>query len=399
MYWTLDGIPSSFWLARPAPPEELDVVVVGAGIVGLSTAYWLARLGRRPVVVDTAGVAGKASGRNAGFLLTGSAEPFPRLAAHQGQGRALAFWHRSRENRDLLRSEILDSGLIDADFLAEGSWIAALEGMQSGDVQSGETAQEDLLREGVEMLRDEGFEIEWRDRSAVREVAGATRLGGALYQPRDGGLDPVRLCRGLAGLGLFEVRTGVRVRGLEPRGERVHLLTSAGELLARHAVLAVNAYAPSLLPQLAVAVRPVRGQALATEPGERVLPGVWYLNDGYDYLRQLGDGTVVLGGRRQVAEEQEVGYLESPTGTVQGALEEFLAGTFPHLAGRPIRHRWAGTMGFTHDGFPLLGRVDDVPGALYAVGFSGHGLSLGFATGRHLARELAGEEPGELFAG
>ena len=118
-------------------------------------------------------------------------------------------------------------------------------------------------------------------------------------------------------------------------------------------------------------------------------------------LGYVADGTVILGGRRQVAESQEVGYLESPTGTVQGALEEFLEGTFPRLANRPIHYRWAGTMGFTSDGLPVLGHVDHAPGALYAVGFSGHGMSLGFAVGRHLARRLcsedAGEEVEELF--
>lgn len=398
MYWSLDESPPSFWLARPSAPEELDVVVVGAGFVGLSTAWWLAKLGRRPVVLEAGSVAGKASGRNAGFLLTGSAEPLVKLARHAGKARALAFWHRSRENRELLRRELLEPPegppRVEADFLPEGSWIASLKG----------TGQHEALEESVEILRDEGFEVEWRDAAAVREASGSEGLEGGIYQPRDGGLDPVRLCRGLARTGAFELRTGVRVQGFEEAADgRVHLFTDAGEILARRAVLAVNAYAPSLLPELSVEVRPVRGQALATEPGDRVLEGVWYINEGYDYLRQLGDGTVILGGRRQVAEAQEVGYLESPTATVQGALEEFLAETFPRIAGRAVLHRWAGTMGFTGDGIPVVGEVEHAPAVLYAVGFSGHGMSLGFVTGRHLARRVQGErgeagtEPEEFF--
>jgi len=396
MYWSVSGIPPSFWLTRPSTPREVDVAVVGGGFVGLSTAYWLARQGRRPVVLEAEHVATKASGRNAGFLLTGTAEPFTKLAARVGHDRALAFWRTSRDNRELLRRELLDKApdrgaRIDADFLPEGSWIASLRG----------TGQHQALEESAELLRDQGFEIEWRGSEEVKAVSGSDQLEGALFQPGDGGLDPVRLCRGLAALGLFEVRGGVRVRGLEQKDDRIHLVTGVGEFLARRVVLAVNAYAPSLLPQLSLDVRPIRGQALASEPGERLLSGVWYLNDGYDYLRQLADGTVILGGRRQVAESQEVGYLESPTGTVQGALEEFLEGTFPRLANRPIHHRWAGTMGFTTDGFPVLGNVDHAPGALYAAGFSGHGMSLGFAVGRYLARRLcsedAGEEVQELF--
>lgn len=391
MYWSVSGIPPSFWLARPSPPEEIDVAVVGGGFVGLSTAYWLARSGREPVVLEAEHIANKASGRNAGFLLTGTAEPFTRLAAHVGHDRALAFWRVSRDNRELLRSELLDPGTVDADFLAEGSWIGCLRG----------TEQHTALEESAELLRGEGFEVEWRGAEEVRTASGSDQLEGALFQPRDGGLDPVRLCRGLAGLGLFEVRGGVRVRGLEQRDDRVHLVTGMGDFLARRAILAVNAYIPSLLPKLSLDVKPVRGQAMATEPGERLLSGIWYVNDGYDYLRQLADGTVLLGGRRQVAESQEVGYLESPTGTVQGALEEFLEGTFPRLAGRSVHHRWAGTMGFTADGFPVIGAVDHAPGALYAAGFSGLGMSLGFATGKYLAERISAEEEGrdveELF--
>ena len=79
------------------------------------------------------------------------------------------------------------------------------------------------------------------------------------------------------------------------------------------------------------------------------------------------------------------------------ALEEFLRETFPTFSERPILQRWAGIMAFTEDHLPLVGEVPDVPGAYYAAGFSGHGLSLGFVTGRHLARRALGLEEGELF--
>ena len=395
MIWSIHGIPSSYWLLRRGTPEPADAVVVGGGIVGLSTAWWLARLGGdglRVVLLEAGGLAGRASGRNAGFLLTGTPQPFTRLAARIGRDAALSLWERSRENRELLRREVLDPGRVGADFLPEGSWIASIAG----------TGQEAELEASAAELAREGFECAWRDRAAVRAASGSELLGGAIFQPRDGGLDPVRLCRGLASTGGFEARTGVRVSALEPEGPeeggRVRLVTDAGELVAPRVVLALNAYAANLLPHLAAEVRPVRGQMLATAPGERSLEGVWYVDDGHEYLRQLADGTVILGGSRLVAEDAEIGYLESPTGKVQGALDEFLRRGFPRLAGRPVRHRWAGTMGFTPDGVPRTGAVPGLPAALYAAGFTGHGMSLGFATGRWLARRALGEDPGELVA-
>lgn len=379
--------PPSLWLRRAARTEELDTVVVGAGIVGLSTAYWLAREGAAAVVLEAEHVAAKASGRNAGFLLTGSAEPLTRLARVVGLERAVHFWEVSRENRELLRRELLDPGVVEAAFQPEGSFLAALDG----------TDQAEHLEESGALLRERGFEVEWWGRRRVAEASGSGRLAGALFQPRDGGLDPVQLCRGLARLGRFEVRAGVAVRAIAGAGDQVRLSTTAGEILARRVVLAMNAYLPFLVPSLAAVVRPVRGQALATAPGPRRLAGVWYVDDGYQYLRQLPNGTLVLGGCRRVAERVEVGYAETPTGTVQGALETFLAETFPGLAGRPIVDRWAGIMGFSADGFPVLGELPHLGPVVYAAGFSGHGLSLGFVTGRHLARRVLGQQPGELF--
>jgi len=83
---------------------------------------------------------------------------------------------------------------------------------------------------------------------------------------------------------------------------------------------------------------------------------------------------------------------------VQGALERFLAEYFPRFADRPVRHRWAGTMAFTADGLPCFGTVPEIPAALYAAGMNGHGMSLGFATGRYLARRVGGEDLAPLFA-
>ena len=383
----------SLWLAtaRREAADEVEVAVVGGGIVGLSTAYWLGRAGRRVAVLEAGGLACRASGRNAGFLMTGTPEPYAELAGSIGEAAARRLWETSRENRELLRGELLDTGRVDCGFLPEGSWIAALSG----------TGQEEELRASAEALSALGFDLEWREEAEVRRASGSERLSGAIFQPRDGGLQPVELCRGIARLSGASIKTGFAVRRMEPAGDRVRLVAEAGEVVAERVVLALNAYAGALLPHLAGEVRPVRGQMLALAPlaptAGRELPGVWYVNEGYEYLRQLADGTVVVGGCRWAAREVEVGTAETPTATVQGALERFLTDAFPRFAGRPVRQRWAGTMAFTSDGLPRIGEVPGLPNAIYAAGFNGHGMSLGFATGRYLARRAMGETAEPLF--
>jgi len=381
----------SLWLSRGHAPEEVDTVVVGAGVVGLSTAYWLTRSGRSPVVLDADGIASHASGRNAGFLLTGTAETYASLVRGIGEPAARRLWELSNENRELLRGEVLDPGKVDCEFLPEGSWIASL---------ADHPEQEKDLRESCERLAALGLDVQWREAAEVRRASGCPLLGGGIFQPRDGGIDPARLCRGIArlvGEAGGQVRTGVRVRRLEPEGDRIRLVTDGGHLLAERVVLALNAYAPQLLPHLQGEIRPIRGQIFTTAPGPRDLQGVWYVNDGYEYLRQLRDGTFLLGGCRWVARDTEVGYEEAPTARVQGALDTFLRDAFPRFADRPIRHRWAGIMAFTPDGLPRTGEVPGIPQAIYAAGFNGHGMSLGFATGRWLAGRVVGEGNGDLF--
>lgn len=376
------GVPS-FWLSRPARPQEAAYVVVGGGIFGLSTAYWLAKAGCRPVLLEAGSIASRASGRNAGFLITGTAESYVAAARLFGEETARWWWERSRDNRELLRSELLDSGRIDCELLTEGSWVASLAG----------TGQEEELKESCEALRPLGFDLEWKDADEIRRASGSDRFGGGLYQKRDCGLDPVRLCRGIAheiiALG-GEIRTGVRIRAIEPEGDRVRLTSDAGTWLAGRTVLALSSYVTQLLPELGGEVRPVRAQMLATAPGPRTLRGVWYVNDGYEYFRQLPDGTFLLGGCRWTARDSEVGYLEAPTGRVQAALEQFLREALPQFAGRPIVQRWAGTMALTPDGLPRRGTVPGIPGALYVTGCNGHGMSTGFVTGRDLAGQARG---------
>ncbi len=380
---SLGDAPPSFWLARQGVVRRVPFVVVGGGLVGLSTAYWLRQQGEEVLVLEAGHVAGRASGRNAGFLLTGSAEPFTRFAAQVGKERALAFWRRSRENRVLLRETLLDSGAIDCEFQQEGSFIAAL----ADEHQVAE------LRASSRALAAAGFAFEWLEGAALARASGSAGLGAALFQPEDGGLDPVRLAQGIARVGGFEVWPGVRVSSLAPEGDAVRLGCELGDVVAERVVLALNAYAPELVPMLAAEVRPVRGQMLAKACGERTLRGVWYVDDGFQYLRQLPDGTLLMGGCRKVAIDDEVGLHETPTPVVQAALEAFLAEFFPRFAAAPVLRRWAGIMAFTPDGLPRIGALAHLPGVVYAAGLNGHGISLGFLLGRHLAALARGQTP------
>jgi gamma-glutamylputrescine oxidase len=173
----------------------------------------------------------------------------------------------------------------------------------------------------------------------------------------------------------------------------VRLRCSGGEVRAQLALVCTNARARELLPWYADKVDPVRGQMLATSPAPRIFQRPIYADHGYDYWRQDRQGRVILGGWRNLDPDSEVGTDDLLHPGIQARMEAFIR-RFSALSGVEITHRWSGTMGFSRDGLPLVGPAPGAPGALAAVGFTGHGFGFAWMAGEALAATVSqGEHP------
>jgi gamma-glutamylputrescine oxidase len=164
------------------------------------------------------------------------------------------------------------------------------------------------------------------------------------------------------------------------------VLVQAGgrECRAGCVLLATNAYTPQLLPQ--VAIQPRRAQMLASGPeAARLCEQPTYSHFGYRYWRQLPTGEVLIGGWRDTAFDAEVGYDERPTPSIQGHLETHLRELG---ADGEVTHRWAGTMGFTESGLPLIGQVEGMPNVYLCAGYNGHGMGFAFMSAKQLVSSL-----------
>lgn len=363
-----------WWHLSPSPGHvEADVVVIGAGICGLSVALALVRRGRRPVVLERGGCGGGASGRNAGFLMRGAADCYAAAVRHWGRDLARRLWRFSEENL---------AGLLDAGLEALPSFRRIPSCLLAFD--------QDQLREleqSAAWLRDDGFEVGWMARGDDSVWQHGRPLGG-LINPHDAAVNPVDLIRWLRARLSAPVYEHCPVAAITPAedGVRVAVRTPHLVFVTPHVLLCVNAYLPLLCPHLSWLVRPVRGQMLALTHESLRLDYSYYANRGYDYFRQTPDGTVVVGGRRHLFAEVETGYDEHPTEPVQSALEDFAAAVLgvPRAQMRIVA-RWAGTMGFTPDGLPIVAPVPGPwPGGSvwFCGGFTGHGMSLAHRTAR-----------------
>lgn len=383
----MDTTTVSPWL-RPFPPKSCDIVVVGAGIIGVSTVHALAQLNpdKRVVLVDQHSLAWGASGRNAGFLIPGNHTDFATAVDTYGYETARTIWEFTMETIDRVRR--LDRGR--TAFRATGTLLAATDD---------EEAQR--LERSAEYIDNLGTSCVYLDAERVNRRLGSSGFIAGLALTAGGTVNPARLVRTLlAGTGV-QVFENWPVTDLKPTSSGgVQVIGPGGVLEADQAILCTNAFLPQLIADTSRAVQPVRAQMLATEPMGPFMEVPLYAERGNYYLRQRIDGRLMLGGARHLHEEEEVGYEDAVTSHLQSDLEDWLAMHFPGIGRPKVERRWSGTMGFSPDGLPVIGTLEGMPQVLFACGFTGHGMGYGLRFGLLLARVLLGmkDDTATLFS-
>jgi glycine/D-amino acid oxidase-like deaminating enzyme len=361
-----------------------DVIVVGAGVAGTSIAWRLAELGKRVLVLEQRGVCTGASGRNAGVTGAGSS-----MHALSRVGRAV--YALTTANLSLLQGLAQELG-------------RGFELTMTGSLDVITTEEQYAhLETVVASEQGSGVAIELIDADAARAVMPALSPSvlGAAYAPDRGHLWPFALVTGMADAAVrngAEIRSFSKVERLVRAGDRVTGVVANGEtILAEDVVLATNAWTPILLPELpAGALVPARGQILVTQPLPPLLACPFGTNFDKEYGRQTPSGQILCGGHRRLDTGEGLGtYREDVTPTVISGNARCLTELFPVLRGKArVVRAWAGIMGFTADGLPLIGRYDPAPGLTVAAGFNGGGFSWGPIVGKVIARMLSGEEHG-----
>lgn len=346
------------WKSVPARATlDCEVLVVGAGLAGISAALALQDRGVDVLVIERDGPGHGASGRNAGFLLLAHVFDLPAMRRRLGVESLGVLLALARRNHASIRERFAEAAI----HRPTGSLMLSM---------AGDAEEAAALAEAAEILRENGADV------ALTAPHPALRgFGVQLALREDAQLHPGRLVAAMA--------SRIR-RGLLGRVEAVHAsgraeLVGGAEVRFAKVLLATNGLVPELVPALRGVVTAERAQILATEPlRERFLEPVAYANWGYDYFRQREDGVLLLGGRRHLFRARESTDSTAPTGEVQRALDHYLATHLPFARGARVTHRWAGTMGFSPDELPLMGPAPGFGGDTVHVlaGFTGHGLGL-----------------------
>lgn len=368
-----------------------DVLIIGAGLAGLSAAYWLHK--KDPhlsiAIIDKGEIGAGASGRNAGFITCGSTEHFSRMTSAYGENKANKLWKFTEDNHRLLVKEFgLDLLQKRCEYKQRGSWtLAATE------------HEVEVIQKSVARLKEKNVQVEWFDKDFVdKKMSCEGFYGGAKYHD-DGEIHPVKFLQLLSSyFKTVPVLEHREVFGIKEKNERLLVTAQNTEVLTDSIVLATNAYSSQLFLYFKDKITPARGQIMVTAPVPQFLEPC-YCSFVLDYFRQLTDGRVLIGGFRNADLEKEVGFSDEVNPVVQDKLEEFLQRHFPPLRDVPIDYRWSGVMGFATDGYPMVGSLPEDPRIFFTAGFTAHGLGYTFKMGQVLAElMLEGKDPG-IFSG
>ena len=376
----------SYWqdTAQARAKTTVDIVIIGAGLAGLSTAYWIRKL--EPTwsiaVVDKGSVGSGASGRNAGFITCGSTEHFSDMIDQYGESKAEEVWKFSEYNHNLMIEEFGKKHLEEkCEYRRLGSWTLAASEHEI-----------EVIKSTVEALGNKGANVEWRD----RVFEGAEGFHGGAYYKDDGEIHPMKY------LNLLRDKTPIfenqEVFEIDTSGDLVIVKTNILDFQTNAVVVCTNAWSDQLFSWFKDKISPMRGQIIVTEPVAQFLQPS-YCSFVLDYFRQLVDGRVLIGGFRNADIEKEVGYSDEINPSIHEKLEGFLNEHFPTLRGKRIDYRWSGVMGFSKDGYPMTGSLPEDPRIFYSGGFTGTGLGYTFAMGRLTAKlMIEGQDPG-IFSG
>ncbi len=351
--------------------DQADVVVVGAGIMGLAIAYNLAKTHgiTNVVVVDRSYLCGGASGRNGGGV----------RAQFSSEENIRLMQESIRICRDFARQMKINV------WFRQGGYLFLVRN------EKGRAT----LEKSVRVQNECGLATRMLTPREAQKVVPELAIEGvvaASYNPEDGVVFPWPFVWGYAQgcerLGV-EIATFTDVVGFRTKGAKITgVVTNKGEIRTSRVVNAAGAWSPEVARLLGVELpnRPHRHEICSTEPLKPWLqPLVADLSNGL-YFSQSMRGEIVGGVSNQ----------DVPHGLDMGSSHRFLAiyakaltQACPILGSLKVLRQWAGCYDLTPDANPIVGEVDGVEHFYQASGFMGHGFMMAPVMGRILAEHVA----------
>jgi len=386
----------SLWAATAVPARQLfelkesqrvDVCVIGAGFLGLSTALHLAQRGIRVAVVEAREPGWGASGRNGGQVIPGlkydPAEMISMFGTERG-ARLVAF----------------AGGTADAVFDLIAKNNLDVPHVRAGWIQGAHTAAGvDLVRLRAQQWHEHGVEgAQFLDRNATADLLGTDKYLAGWVHPGGGAIQPLSYARELARL-CEEAGVSIWSRTSVTHLDRTESGWSVGtgsghSVVADQVIMGTNGYTESLVPDVRESAIAPNSFQVATEPlsadvAAQILPRGHVTSDTRQllfYFRLDHQRRLLMGGRGPFREPTSIADWEH--------LERVMHLMYPQVREVPIQFRWCGRVSLTRDFLPHL--HEPRPGLLVNIGCMGRGVGLQTAMGKSIAQYVATRDASAL---
>ncbi|KAJ6123735.1 FAD dependent oxidoreductase [Penicillium samsonianum] len=382
-------------------PVSSDVVIIGAGYAGVSTAYHLVKgetsdKNLSITILEARGVCSGATGRNGGHLRPDMYTPMTRLIDRAGVERALEVTEFEIAHVYAMKS-LIEKEKIDCDFTVTRSidvWSNEEGARKAKDMY------DTLVSRNLEYMKDVFFVL-GKDAEGISGVKGAKACASFTAAT----LWPYKLILHLTAsileTGLVNLQTNTPVTSVsrQPSGSFI-ITTPRGTTVARKVVYANNAYISGLLPQYREAIVPCKGLCthISIPEGARAP----LLNNSYivreednvvSYLIPRADGSIVVGGANLRYHSvlnswydnvDDSRLIEEVKDHYDGYMQRHFNGW--EDSGAQVDKIWSGVMGYSWDSQPHIGAVPGEDGQFVLAGFNGHGMPQVFLSALGVAK-------------
>jgi len=371
----------SYW-ERSSFIDNADVIIIGSGLVGLSAALYLKKNepSLKVLVLERGFLPSGASTKNAGFACFGTVSEQLESLQHSSEEEVARLVNYKWRGLQRLRQNLGDSNI---DYQQHGGYeLFMADETNHADNQIEKISYlNNLLKQAIGA--DEIYSV------ANSKIAdfGFDKVSRMIYNPFEGQIDTGKMMRALLtkvyDAGIL-VLNACSVTSIEQKDSGVQLITSQGNFKAAKVILATNAFANQLFPELKVI--PGRGQVLVTKPIDGLkLKGTYHFNQGYYYFRNINN-RILFGGGRNLDFESEATWDFGHTEKVKQQLITYLNEVILPGQNVEVDYWWSGIMGFGEDISPIVKQVE--PNVVCAVRCNGMGVAMG---------SLVGEEVAELI--
>jgi gamma-glutamylputrescine oxidase len=373
----------SYW-ERTAFIDNADVIIIGSGLVGLSAALHLKK--QQPdikvLVLERGFLPTGASTKNAGFACFGTVSEQLAALKHSSEAEVVRMVDYKWRGLQQLRQNLGDANI---EFQQNGGYELFLD----DEVEKAEACLDGLgyLNQLFkDVIGPTDIYSAANAKIADFDFKGVSRI---IYNPFEGQLHTGKMMRTL--LNKVQQRdvlvlNGCDILRLAHQADHVNVITSHGNFKASKVIVATNAFASQLFPELKVV--PGRGQVLVTQPIPGLkLKGTYHFNEGYYYFRNI-DNRVLFGGGRNLDFAAEETWNFGETELVKKTLTAYLNNMILPDQHVVIDYWWSGIMGFGEDITPIVKQVE--PNVFCAVRCNGMGVAMGSLVGMEVANLALG---------